>query len=658
MLAELGHFAVILALLAAVCQTALPMAGARFAWSGWMRVAKPAAVAQFTLTAIAFSALTSAFVRSDFSVALVAAHSHSAKPLIYKLSGVWGNHEGSMLLWVLVLTFFGMLVACFGSNLPVRLKALVLAVQSSVSGAFFAFILFTSNPFERLAMPPFEGRGLNPLLQDPGLAFHPPFLYMGYVGLSVAFSFAAAALISGRADAAWARWIRPWTLASWGFLTVGIAMGSWWAYYELGWGGWWFWDPVENASFMPWLLATALLHSAAIAEKRECLKSWTVLLAILAFSFSLMGTFLVRSGIITSVHAFATDPGRGLFILVIFFVFTGGALFLYALRSAAFVPEGAFGLISREAALIVNNVLLVVATFVVFLGTFWPLAAELIFDRMVSVGPPYFEFAFSPFMLALALLLPLGAALPWKRGSAQKTAKRMRAALLAAFLTGAAALWLQDGSHLTAPIGLAIAAWLIAGAMTDLALRAAPRRASAQAVFSRTIGLPGADWGKFLAHAGLGVTIAGIAAVTAWEIEDIRISSPGDLFEIGGYSLRFENIGERQGANFRALRAEFTLIDDGKSVGILRPERRHYPAAGSDTTEAAIDIGFWRDVYVVVGDAHPGGGYTVKTYLKPLVNWIWLGALLMAAGSLISLTDRRLRTGSFARRSGREISAR
>ena len=649
----------ILALLVAICQTALPMVGARRGWNGWMQLARPAAVAQFTLTAFAFLALTIAFVRSDFSVALVAANSHSAKPLIYKLSGVWGNHEGSMLLWVLVLTLFGMMVACFGNNLPARLKALVLAVQSSISGAFFAFILFTSNPFKRLALPPFEGRDLNPLLQDPGLAFHPPFLYTGYVGLSVAFSFAAAALISGKADAAWARWIRPWTLASWGFLTVGIAMGSWWAYYELGWGGWWFWDPVENASFMPWLLATALLHSAAIAEKRECLKSWTVLLAIMAFSFSLIGTFLVRSGIITSVHAFATDPGRGLFILLIFCVFTGGALLLYAFRSSAFVPEGAFGLVSREAALIMNNVLLVVATFIVFLGTFWPLAAELIFDRSVSVGPPYFEFAFSPFMIALALLLPVGAALPWKRGSAFKTLHQMRAALLAALLTGGIVLWLQDGFHLLAPVGLAMAAWLVAGALTDLGLRVAPRRASARAVIARLTGLPGADWGKFLAHAGLGVTIAGIAAVTAWEIEDIRVSSPGEMFEIGGYTLRFESIGERQGANYRALRAEFTLIDDrNKPVGVLHPEQRRYPAAGSETTEAAIDIGFWRDVYVVIGDRHPGGGYTVKTYLKPLVNWIWLGALLMAAGSAISLADRRLRIGSIAPRSRRRLSVR
>ncbi len=623
-----------------------------------MQLAGPAAVAQFTLTAFAFLALTAAFVRSDFSVALVAANSHSAKPLLYKLSGVWGNHEGSMLLWVLVLTFFGMLVVCFGSQLPDRLKALVLAVQSSISAAFFAFILFTSNPFERLALPPFEGRGLNPLLQDPGLAFHPPFLYFGYVGLSVTFSFAAAALISGRADAAWARWIRPWTLASWGFLTVGIAMGSWWAYYELGWGGWWFWDPVENASFMPWLLATALLHSAAVAEKRECLKSWTVLLAILAFSFSLIGTFLVRSGIITSVHAFATDPGRGLFILVIFCLFTGGALLLYALRSSAFVPEGAFGLVSRETALIANNVLLVVAAFIVFLGTFWPLAAEMVFDRKVSVGPPYFEFAFTPFMIALVLFLPLGAALPWKRGSALKTILQMRTALLAALLTGCAALWFQGGFQLLAPVGLALAAWLVVGAVIDLGLRVAPRRGGARAVLARLTGLPGSGWGKCLAHAGLGVTIAGIAAVTAWEIEDIRISRPGDLIAIGGYTLRFEDIGERQGSNYRALRAEFTLIADGGSVGLLHPERRRYHAAGSDTTEAAIDIGFWRDVYVVIGDTHPGGGYTVKTYLKPLVNWIWLGALLMAAGSVISLADRRLRTGSPARWSGRRITAR
>ena len=427
MITELGHFALILAFCVAVVQTIVPLVGAHKRWPAWMAVAEPAATTQFVLTAFAFGALMWAFVVSDFSLQLVVLNSHSAKPMIYKISGTWGNHEGSMLLWVLIVTLFGAMAAWFGGNLPPTLRARVLAVQSAIGLAFFAFILFTSNPFVRLAVPPFDGQDLNPLLQDPGLAFHPPFLYLGYVGLSMAFSFAVAALIEGRVDAAWGRWVRPWTLAAWIFLTIGIALGSWWAYYELGWGGFWFWDPVENASFMPWLLAAALLHSAIVVEKRESLKSWTILLAILAFGFSLIGTFIVRSGLLTSVHAFANDPERGVFILMIMGFFMGGALILFALRAGVMEARGVFGLVSRESALVANNLLLAVSCFVVFVGTMWPLVAEMFFDRKLSVGPPFFNMAFSPFMLLLGLILPIGSAMPWKRA-------RISRALLAAAL--------------------------------------------------------------------------------------------------------------------------------------------------------------------------------------------------------------------------------
>ncbi|MFN6977911.1 MAG: heme lyase CcmF/NrfE family subunit, partial [Gemmobacter sp.] len=413
MIVELGHFALILALAVALVQTVVPLVGAHYRWSGWMAVAEPAATAQVLLVGFAFAALTYAFVTSDFSLLLVVQNSHTLKPMLYKVSGVWGNHEGSLLLWVLILALFGACAAWFGGNLPATLRARVLAVQGSIGVAFLLFMLLTSNPFLRLEVPPMDGTDLNPLLQDPGLAFHPPFLYLGYVGLSMAFSFAVAALIEGRVDAAWGRWVRPWTLAAWVFLTIGIALGSWWAYYELGWGGFWFWDPVENASFMPWLIAAALLHSAIVVEKREALKNWTILLAIMAFGFSLIGTFIVRSGIITSVHAFASDPERGVFILLIFAVFVGGALTLYAARAGAMEARGVFGTVSRESALVLNNVLLAVSCFVVFVGTIWPLVAEMVWDRKLSVGPPFFDMAFTPFVIALALLLPIGSVLPW-----------------------------------------------------------------------------------------------------------------------------------------------------------------------------------------------------------------------------------------------------
>ncbi len=425
MFVELGHFALILAFAISLVQSVVPLVGAHKGWRGWMHAAHPMATTQLLLVAFSYAALTWAFVTSDFSLELVINNSHTAKPLIYKISGVWGNHEGSLLLWVLILVLFGACAVWFGGNLPDSLRARVLAVQSSIGAAFMAFTLFTSNPFARVAQPPFDGGDLNPLLQDPGLAFHPPFLYLGYVGLSMAFSFAVAALLEGRVDAAWGRWVRPWTLAAWVFLTLGIGMGSWWAYYELGWGGFWFWDPVENASLMPWLFATALLHSAIVVEKRETLKTWTILLAILAFGFSLIGTFIVRSGLLTSVHAFATDPDRGVFILLIIAFFMGGALTLFAARAQEMEAKGVFRTVSRESSLVINNVLLAVSSFVVFVGTMWPLAAEMLFDRTLSVGPPFFDAAFTPFMVALAMVLPIGAMLPWKRGDLMRTLRSL-----------------------------------------------------------------------------------------------------------------------------------------------------------------------------------------------------------------------------------------
>ncbi|SEP56094.1 cytochrome c-type biogenesis protein CcmF [Thalassovita taeanensis] len=647
MITELGHFALILAFLVACVQAVVPLIGAHKRWPGWMAVAEPAATAQFLLTAFSFGALTHAFVTSDFSLRLVVLNSHSLKPMLYKVSGVWGNHEGSMLLWVLILTLFGAMAAWFGGNLPPSLRARVLAVQSAISVAFFAFILFTSNPFLRLAVPPFDGEDLNPLLQDPGLAFHPPFLYLGYVGLSMAFSFAVAALIEGRVDAAWARWVRPWTLAAWVFLTIGIGLGSWWAYYELGWGGFWFWDPVENASFMPWLIAAALLHSAIVVEKREALKSWTILLAIMAFGFSLIGTFIVRSGVITSVHAFANDPERGVFILMILAVFMGGALILYAARASVMEAKGVFGLVSRESALVLNNILLAVSAFVVFIGTIWPLVAEIAFDRKLSVGAPFFNMAFTPFMVLLGLVLPVGAMMPWKRGSIARTAKPLIPVFVLALALAGLAWAMQSGRSLLGPVGLFLGSWLVFGAAVDLWSRTG--RAGAGRL-RRMTRLPRADWGKAVAHGGLGITMLGIASMMAWEAEDIRVVQLGESYEVSGYTLVLDQVAQVEGPNYFATRGTVSLSKDGRPIAKLFPEKRNYPVARMPTTEAAIDGRFLRDIYVVIGDPQADGGWAVRTYFKPLANWIWGGAILMALGGALSLSDRRYRVAAGARK--------
>ena len=683
MLTELAHFALILAFGVAIVQMIVPMIGAHRGNAAWMAVAEPAAITQFLLVGFSFAVLTWAFVTSDFSLQLVYANSHTDKPMIYKISGVWGNHEGSMLLWLLILALFGALAAWFGGDLPDRLRARVLAVQGSIGVAFFAFILFTSNPFLRLAVPPLNGRDLNPLLQDPGLAFHPPFLYLGYVGLSMSFSFAVAALIEGRVDAAWGRWVRPWTLAAWMFLTVGIALGSWWAYYELGWGGFWFWDPVENASFMPWLIAAALLHSAIVVEKREALKSWTILLAILAFGFSLLGAFIVRSGVLTSVHAFANDPERGMLILIILMIFLGGALTLFAARAGAMEAKGVFSVVSRESALILNNILLAVSCFVVFLGTIWPLVVQImsaniiwdikiglwqfemgnpfyaigLFDRprTISVGPPFFDAAFTPFMVALAIVLPLGSVIAWKRGSVGRLKTSLAALMGFAVACGSLAFAIQTGRSALGPIGVMLGVWVVGGSLLDLWMRSG--RDSIAVRLGRIRRLPRADWGKAIAHIGMGVTIFGIAAMQAWEQEDIRTANIGDRWDVGQFSFELQDVRDERGPNYLTTIADLKVFQGDRQIGVLLPEKRFYPVANFPTTEAAIKNGILRDIYVAIGDTQDDGGYAIRVYIKPFANWIWGGAILMALGGVFSLSDRRLRVGAAAPKLAKAVPA-
>jgi cytochrome c-type biogenesis protein CcmF len=646
MIAETGHYALILALAVAIVQTVLPLVGTRLGDRQLMGVAAPAAQAEFLLIAIAFIALMTAYVTSDFSVENVWRNSHSAKPLLYKISGVWGNHEGSMVLWVLILALFGAAVATFGTNLPRELKANVLAVQGSITAAFLLFIVTTSNPFIRLDPAPFDGQGLNPVLQDPALAFHPPFLYTGYVGFSMAFSFAVAALIDGRIDAAWARWVRPWTLAAWMCLTLGIAMGSWWAYYELGWGGFWFWDPVENASFMPWLAGTALLHSALVMEKRDALKVWTVLLAIITFSLSLMGTFLVRSGVLTSVHAFAVDPARGIFILAIMGIFIGGALTLFAWRAPLLSQGGLFAPISREGALVLNNLLLTTACAAVFVGTLYPLALDAITGDKISVGAPFFNLTFAPLIVPLLIAVPFGPLLTWKRGDLLAAAQRLMAAACAALAVIIIVAAFQQKGPWLAPLGIGVGMWLIAGALTDLAYRVKLTEASGSEAWRRLRNLPRSAYGTALAHAGLGVAVIGIVATTAWRSEAILAMKPGETAEIAGYSLSFKGVEDRQGPNYRERVALFEVSRSGAAVTELTPSKRAFSVEKSATTEAGIHVSWRGDLYAVLGDQLKDGAYSVRLYFNPLVRLIWLGALIMFLGGAVSLSDRRLRVGA------------
>ena len=648
MVVEIGHFALVLALAVAAVQALVPLWGARIGDARLMGVGPPAAVAQVVLIAGAFLALTHAYVVSDFSVENVYSNSHSAKPLLYRISGVWGNHEGSMLLWMLMLALFGAMVAVFGRGLPQTLKANVLAVQAAIAVAFALFILLTSNPFQRLAPAPAEGLGLNPILQDPALAFHPPFLYAGYVGFSIAFAFAIAALIEGRMDAAWARWVRPWTLAAWMLLTLGIAMGSWWAYYELGWGGWWFWDPVENASFMPWLAGAALLHSAVVMERREALKIWTVLLAILTFSLSLMGAFLVRSGVLTSVHAFAVDPERGVFILGILVVFIGGALALFAARVGELRQGGLFAPISREGGLVLNNLLLTTACATVLVGTLYPLALEALTGDKISVGPPYFNMTFGPLMLPLLIALPFGPTLAWKRGDLAAAAQRLWVAAGIALIAIVATYAVAWRGPWLAPFGIALGVWVMAGALVELATRVKLGQSPLAESWRRLKGLPRSALGTTTAHFGVGLMVVGIIATSAYQSEHILVMKPGDRTEIAGYALTFRGAAPQRGPNYREEVGVFEVERGGRAVTSLTPSKRVYDAPPQPTSEAGIHASWRGDLYAVLGDAQESapGGYAVRLYFNPLVRLIWLGAVVMFLGGLLSLSDRRLRIGA------------
>ncbi|NNG03740.1 MAG: heme lyase CcmF/NrfE family subunit [Inquilinus sp.] len=653
MIPELGHFALILAFLLAAVQAILPLVGAQRDDPALMALGRPAAIGQFAMIAIAFLALMYAFVVSDFTVSNVVENSHSAKPMLYKVAGVWGNHEGSMVLWVLILALFGALVAVFGGNLPQRLQARALSVQAMIGVGFLAFILATSNPFLRVDPPPLDGNDLNPLLQDPGLAFHPPFLYLGYVGFSMAFSFAVAALIEGRVDAAWGRWVRPWTLAAWCALTIGIGLGSWWAYYELGWGGWWFWDPVENASFMPWLTGTALLHSAIVVEKRDALKSWTILLAIVTFGLSLLGTFLVRSGVLTSVHAFAVDPKRGVFILMLLALTIGGSLTLYAVRAPALKGGGLFAPISREGALVLNNLLLAIAAATVLTGTLYPLALEAMGGGTVSVGPPYFNAVFMPLAVPLVAAMAIGPMLAWKRGDLPGALGRLKAAALLTAIIALGTLYWQTGGPVLAFIGIALAAWAFFGALTEFADRIRLFRAPPAENWRRALGLPRSAWGLTLAHAGLGLAIAGMVGTSAWKSEVIERVGPGDTLALAGYELVFDGVERIAGPNYSAERGSVTVTRNGDTVTVLRPEKRWYPVARMPTTEAAIRTTLLSDIYVALGDGpDPTGGWVLRAWHHPLVPWLWIGIAIMALGGTVSLTDRRLRVGAPRRARG------
>lgn len=641
MVGETGLFCLILALITSVVQSSLPMWGAYVRNVRLMSIGAAAAVTQFVLLTLAFSCLILAFVQSDFSLQVVAANSYTLKPLFYKVSSAWGQHEGSMLLWVLILALFGAAVAVFGRNLPATFKARTLAVQGMIGVAFLAFIIFTSNPFARLAVAPLEGSGFNPLLQDPGLAFHPPMLYLGYVGFSIAYSFSVAALIEGRVDAAWARWVRPWVLASWCFLTIGITAGSLWAYYELGWGGWWFWDPVENASFMPWLIGTALLHSALVVERRHALVNWTLLLSILTFTLSLIGTFLVRSGVLTSVHAFAVDPSRGIFILFMIIAASGGALALYALRARSVQNGPPFSGVSREGAILANNLLLLCATAVVFLGTFYPLLVDALTHDKISVGPPYFNIAFGPIMLAVAGLMAIGPFVRWRSDIAKVAASPLKFPIGVAALFGALVAFF--GRSVPAGLGFGFGAFLVLGLGIWFAKRTRIGSVPINQSIAMAGALPRATWGFLGAHFGFAIVMFGITAMSAWETENVAFLHVNESVALGQYEFKLADIGTSSGPNYEAERLTFAVSHSGKAEGVIETERRYYPERDSYTTEAGIRPGFLFNLYVAYSDTGREGGYTVRVNHHPLAMWIWLGGFVIAGGGLVSLTDRRFR---------------
>jgi len=645
MIPEIGHFALIVALLVALVQGIVPMLGAARRDGTLMAVAVPAARAQFALVAIAFGCLAYSFVTSDFSVENVAMHSNSQLPAHYRFAATWGSHEGALLLWSLMLAGWGAAVTFFSRNLPQTLRARVLAVMGLVAVGFLLFLLATSNPFSRLSPPAPEGRDLNPLLQDPGMVVHPPMLYMGYVGFSVAFAFAIAALLGGRLDAAWARWSRPWTTVAWAFLTVGIMMGSAWAYYELGWGGWWFWDPVENASFMPWLVGTALIHSLAVTEKRGAFRSWTVLLAILAFSLSLVGTFLVRSGVLTSVHAFATDPARGIFILAFLAVVIGGSLVLYAARAGAVGAGGGFAAVSRESMLLGNNILLVIAMASVLLGTLYPLVIDALGLGKISVGPPYFDAVFYPLMAPLVFLMGVGPVAAWRQARVPDLWTRLQWALYVALASAVVVPFAMGQWKPLVALGVTLAAWIAATTATALLqrLRAAPQRTLADKLRAN----PAAWYGMLLAHLGVAVFIAGVTLVKGYEIErDIRLDV-GQSVEVAGDTYTFRGVTPRPGPNYDATVATIDVSRDGKTLATLHPQKRAYRASGQVMTEADIETRIRGDRYVSLGEPVSGdgasGAWGVRIYVKPFVDWIWGGCLLMALGGFVAVSDRRYR---------------
>lgn len=646
MIIEFGHLALWLALAASLIQATVPLWGAQTGSAAAMKVADGAAQIQFLGVAAAFGALTYAYVVSDFSLLNVALNSHSGKPMLYKVTGVWANHEGSMLLWVLMLALFGTLISVFGRMIPVVMRSTVLSVQAMIGVGFYLFILLTSNPFERLIPAPLDGQGMNPLLQDPGVAFHPPLLYLGYVGFSTAFSFAVAALITGRVDPAWARWMRPWVLVAWAGLTAGIALGSWWAYYELGWGGFWFWDPVENASFMPWLIGTALLHSAIVVEKRNALLKWTILLAILTFSLSLIGTFLVRSGILTSVHAFATDPERGVFILGLLCIYIGGALTVFAVRAPDLTEGGVFAIWSRESGLLVNNMLLSAACGVVFIGTLYPLVLELINGAKITVGAPYFNQTFLPIFGGVMLAAGVGPFLSWKRARPRDVLERC-AVTTAISIVAIGALDFYVGFDTAAGlIGVFLALWLSIATVQDLVRRAGFRKSNPWGALRRIFGLPRSAWGLYLGHLGLAVAAAGVVVVSVWKVEEIQTVMPGVPTQVGPFAFTLIDVENTTGPNYQTSVAAVQVTHAGDEVAMLFPERRWYPVERKPTTEAGIVTLWHGDLYAVLGDPAASGGFVTRYYYNPGVPWMWAGALMITAAALISVTDRRLRIGA------------
>lgn len=642
MVPEIGHFALILAMCVAIVQGVVAIAGAQLGIKSWVALAKPAAQAQFLFIVVAFGCLTYAFIQNDFSVTYVAMQSNSMLPTVYRISAIWGGHEGSMLLWVSFLSLWTVAVAIFSKNLPDDMVARVIGTMGLVSVGFYLFILFTSNPFDRLLPPAVDGRDLNPLLQDPGLIIHPPMLYLGYVGFSVAFAFAIAALLSGRLDAAWARWSRPWTTVAWLFLTIGIGLGSWWAYYELGWGGWWFWDPVENASFMPWLVGTALVHSLAVTEKRGGFKNWTVLLAIFTFSLSLLGTFLVRSGVLTSVHAFATDPERGVFILILLLITIGISLLLFAWRAPKVGLGGKFQLISRESMLLVNNVMLFVAAASVLLGTLYPLLLDSLGMGKISVGPPYFNSVFVPLMVPAIFLMALGPIARWKQASIPDLVGRLKWAGAIAVVMTIVTPFVMGEWDWVRPLGFAMAYWVMAAMVVILVERVQKVKKSGN-FFTKMLSLPNSFLGMCMAHFGVGAFILGATMVMSYEVEKDMRMEVGDTVTMGGYTFQFNGVSKVKGPNYNANRGHIKVTKDGELVTNLYPEKREYLVQTMPMTEAAINSGIFRDLYVSLGEPVSRGAWSVRVYYKPFVNWIWGGCFIMALGGLLAVTDRRYR---------------